>query len=108
MLDKYQRLVLLDFETTGLSYQKDKVIEIINKLIIMNVGTIFSFKELGISSKLLMNEICGICDELNLKLISSQNKEHDWRTINENGNFEKVYTLPASLCNIDDLIEKIK
>jgi DNA polymerase III alpha subunit (gram-positive type) len=28
MLDKYQRLVLLDFETTGLSYQKDKVIEI--------------------------------------------------------------------------------
>ena len=29
-------------------------------------------------------------------------------TINENGNFEKVYTLPASLCNIDDLIEKIK
>ena len=85
-----------------------KVIEIINKLIIMDVSTRFSFKELGISSKMLMNKICSICDELNLKLISSENKEHDWATINENGNFEKVYPLPASLCNIDDLIEKIK
>ena len=28
MLDKYKKLVLIDFETTGLSYLKDKVIEI--------------------------------------------------------------------------------
>jgi len=97
---------ILDFikeERSGKN--KDKVIEIINKLIVMEEGTKFSFKELGISSRMLKNKVCSICNGLNLKLISS---EHNWTTISETGNFQKISELPAELCDIEELIEKIK
>ena len=84
----------------------DKVIEIINKLIKMESNTKFSFKEIGINDKNLMNKICSICDKINLCLISSQNISNSRSTINENGNVEKIRELPAILCNLEDIIEK--
>ena len=84
----------------------DKVVEIVNKIITMEVNTKFSFKELDVSSKTLMNKICMICGKLNLQLVSFENKEHSLATVTENGSFEKVKGLPASLCNIEDIIEK--
>ena len=84
----------------------DKIIEIVNKLITMEKGTKFSFEEIGISSKILMNKICSVCSKLDLILLSSENKEHNWSTVNGNGEFEKVNEIPAELCNVGDLIEK--
>lgn len=84
----------------------DKIIEIINKLIVMEEGSKFSFEELGVSSKILMNKICSICDKLELILISSKNKDHNYSTINEDGDFEDVDEIPAILCNVDDIIVK--
>jgi len=85
----------------------DIIIEIVNKLIAMEEGTVFSFEELGISTKILMNRICDLCSELNLLLVATQNKEHNFRTITPNG-FEKVAELPAGLCDVGDLIEKVR
>ena len=49
---------MLDFANDERSGKnKENTIEIINKLISMEEGTKFSFKELGISSKMLMNKI---------------------------------------------------
>ena len=84
------------------------IIEIINKLITMEEGTKFSFKELGIFSQISMNKICQICDKLHLQLICSKNKEHNWATVTENGEFKKESDLPAILCNVEDVIEKKK
>lgn len=85
----------------------DKIIEIVNKLIAMEEGTVFSFEELGISTKILMNRICDLCSKLNLVLVATQNKEHNFRIITPNG-FEKVAELPAGLCDVGDLIEKVR
>lgn len=84
----------------------DEIIKIVNKLITMEVDTKFTFQELGVSSKTLMNKICNICDKLRLQLISSNNTEHSWSTVNENSEFEKVRDLPAILLNVEDLIKK--
>lgn len=83
----------------------DKIIEIVNKLITMEEGTVFSFEEIGISSKMLMNRISDLCAELNLILIATKDKEHNFMTVTSNG-FEKPKDLPASLCEVCDLIEK--
>lgn len=84
----------------------DKIIEIVNKLIVMEEGTKFSFEKIGISSKMLMNKICSVCRKIDLILVSFQNKEHNWSTVNGNGEFEKTNELPVELCNVGDLIEK--
>lgn len=84
----------------------DKIIEIVNKLVTMEEGNKFSFKEIGITSKILMNKICDVCDLLDLRLISFQNKEHSFSTINQNGDFEKVNEIPAVLCDVEDIIIK--
>lgn len=90
----------------------DKVIDLINKLIKMKSGTKFSFKEIGINDKSLMNKICSVCDKINLHLISSQNNQNNWSTIKENGIFEmkreipEILEMPAILCNLEDIVEK--
>ena len=84
----------------------NEIIEFTKKLTKMEIGTKFSFKELGVNSKMLMEQICDVCAKLNLRLMSSKNKEHSWSTVNENGEFQKVEELPAGLCKLEDLIEK--
>ena len=84
----------------------DKIIEVVNKFIAMEEGTKFSFEEIGVSSKMLMDKICSVCGKLKLILVSASKNEHNWSTVNGNGEFEKVNELPAELCNVGDLIEK--
>ena len=84
----------------------DEIIEIVNKLINMEVGNKFSFKEIGITSKMLMDKICYVSGCLNLILVSLKDKEHNYSKINANGDFEKVDEIPAFLCNVDDVIVK--
>ena len=86
----------------------DNVVETVNKLIKMESGTKFSFTEIGINDKILMDKICSVCDKINLRLLSLKNKPHNWATINENSNFEKIRELPAILCELDDVVEKKK
>lgn len=68
----------------------DKVIDTINKLINMAPYTDFSFNEMGIDNKELINKICNICNEINLILVSLQNKESSSFSINRDDNFEKI------------------
>lgn len=87
----------------------DEIIKIVNSLISMKKGTIFSFKELNINDKILMEKICGVCDKLNLRLIlSNTNDSNEWSIVNENGQFDYPQDLPAVLCQVEDLIEKIR
>jgi len=48
----------------------------------MEVGTNFSFKEIGVDNELLMFQICYICDKLNLDLISADDKKYIYSVIN--------------------------
>ena len=84
----------------------DEIIEIVNKLINMEVGNKFSFKEIGITSKMLMDKICYVSGCLNLILVFLKDKEHNYSKINADGDFEKVDEIPAFLCNVDDVIVK--
>ena len=77
-------------EYLELEENNDKVIEILKKLIDMEVGTRFSFKEIGISSKILINKIQLICEKLNLQLIFNENNKDDESTETESIYFEKV------------------
>lgn len=83
-----------------------RIIETINKLIYMEEKTEFSFKEININTKELMDKICTICDKINLQLVSAKNKNHGLKIINENGDFEEPEELPAIFCNVKDLIKK--
>jgi len=113
----------LEFDYKNMSYEavndfindeffkedNDEIIKIVDFLIDMEVGTIFSFKELNIDGKFLMEKICSVCDKLNLKLIlSNTNDSNEWSIVNEDGQFEKPQDLPAVLCQVEDLIEKIR
>ena len=84
----------------------DKIIEIVNKLINMEEGNNFSFNEIGVTSKMLMDKICYVSGKLKLILVSLKDKEHNYSKINANGDFEKVDEIPAFLCNVDDVIVK--
>lgn len=89
-------------------YHKDnsKIIEVVNKLIKMEVNTEFSFKNFNIEDKKIMEKICSICDKINLKLFSRENKVHNFGIVNQEDNFDQTEDLPAILCNIENIIEK--
>jgi hypothetical protein len=53
-----------------------------------------------------MNKICSICDKIKLYLVSTNNKDHNWATVNTDGGFDTVQELPAILCGVKDIIEK--
>ena len=84
----------------------DKVIEIVSKIINMNDGMKFSFKEIGINSKILMDKIYRICDLLGLRLISYRSEEQDFSQITEDIDFKKVLEISPILCDVDDIIVK--
>lgn len=84
----------------------DIIIEVVSKLINMEVNNKFSFRELGIIDEELKEKICSVCDKLKLVLVSSTTNLNNWNII-DNGEFEQVEYLPAILCSIEDLIEKI-
>lgn len=86
--------------------ENNQIIDIINLLIKMEKNAKFSFKELGIKNEIVMNKICSICDKIKLYLVSTNNKEHNWATVNTDGGFDKVPELPAILCGVKDIIEK--
>ena len=89
-------------------YEEDnnKIIDTVNKLIIMKPGTKFSFKEIMVNDDGLMNKVCLICDKINLVLISENNNSYGWSMIDKNCNLKKANQIPAILCNINDIIEK--
>lgn len=89
-------------------YEKDnsKIIEVVNKLIRMEVKDKFSFKNFNIEDKKIMEKICSICDKINLKLFSRDNKKCNFGMVNQDGNFSEIEDLPAILCNVEDIIEK--
>lgn len=72
----------------------DDVVELINKLVTMEVNSVFSFKKLGVSSEILINKVCAICYKIGLHLLSVDSK------LKLDGKY--------LLCNIDEKIEKVQ
>jgi len=73
-----------------LEENNDEVIEIVKKLIDMEVGTRFSFEEIGISSKILIQKIHIICEKLGLELDYIEDKEDICQIETKKGYYEKV------------------
>jgi len=88
-------------------YEEDntKVIEVFDKLMVMEVNNKFFFKDLGIDDEYDRQKICTICEKLNLELVSSNDKEDLFENLN-NDSVPSKQELPVSLCEIESLVVK--